>query len=91
MIAWPIRLIFIDLPNKLFGLHPLTHLIFNGETNVIDPNIFVGRFSDGDAINLGDPLATVLVTMIFAVFNIVFNAIYTLRSWVVKLFCVLPL
>lgn len=92
MIAWPIKLIFIDIPNKLFGLHPLSHLIFNDETAIIDPCIFMGSFSSGDPIDLGDPLATVIVTMIFAVFNIIFNAIYTIRGWVVTaVLCATPL
>ena len=92
MIAWPIKLIFVDLPNKLFGLHPLSHLIFNNETNIIDPCIFMGYFDSGDPIDLGDPLATVIVTMIFAVFNIIFNAIYTIRGWVVTaVLCATPL
>ena len=92
MIAWPIKLIFIDIPNKLFGLHPLSHLIFNNETAIIDPYIFMGSFSSGDPIDLGDPLATVIVTMAFAVFNIIFNAIYTIRGWVVTaVLCATPL
>jgi len=92
MIAWPFKLIFIDLPNKLFGLHPLSHLIFNNETDIIDPCIFAGYFEPGDPINLGDPLASVLVAMIFAVFNIIFNAIYTIRGWVVTaVLCATPL
>jgi hypothetical protein len=92
MIAWPFKLIFIDLPNKLFGLHPLSHLIFNNETDIIDPYVFAGYFSSGDSIDLGDPLASVLVAMIFAVFNIIFNAIYTIRGWVVTaVLCATPL
>lgn len=92
MIAWPIKLIFIDLPNKLFGLHPLSHLIFNNETEVIDPCIFMGYFNSGDPLDLGDPLATVIVTLIFAVFNMIFNAIYTIRGWVVTaVLCATPL
>jgi hypothetical protein len=92
MIAWPIKLIFVDLPNKLFGLHPLSHLIFNNETEIMDPCIFMGYFNSGDPLDLGDPLATVLVTLIFAVFNIIFNAIYTIRGWVVTaVLCATPL
>ncbi len=92
MIAWPIKLIFVDLPNKLFDLHPLSHLIFNNETDIIDPCIFMGYLNTGEPINLGDPLASVIVTMIFAVFNIIFNAIYTIRGWVVTaVLCATPL
>jgi len=92
MIAWPIRTIFIDVPNSLFGLHPLSHLIFNNETNVIDANMFAGYLNTGSAIDLGDPLATVLITLIFSVFNIVFNAIYTIRGWVIiAVLCATPL
>lgn len=92
IIAWPIKTVFIDFPNKLFGLHPLTHLVFNNETDVINPSLFVGYLSDGNPADFADPLITVLVTLIFVVFNVVFNAIYTIRGWVIiAVLCATPL
>lgn len=92
MIAWPIKLIFIDLPNKIFELRPLSHIIFNGETNILDPNIFMGKFQSGDDFDLGDPLASVVVSLVFVVFNLVFNAMYTIRMWVViAVLCATPI
>jgi len=83
MIAGPLKTIFIDLPNTLFGLHPLPDLIFNGQSDVIAPGIFSGYADDGKMLDLGNPLATVIITLAMAGFNLFFNAVYTIRHWVV--------
>lgn len=78
-IAAPFRTL-CDLITTLFGLAPLGEVIFNEapESSILaNHNLFKGE------INVGNELGTVLLSLALLGFTVYYNAVYTIRRWVV--------
>lgn len=73
ILAAPFKTI-INIFITIFGLHDLDHLIFNGNTKILG-----GIMS---SINTGNPIGDVILNGALVVFTIYFNAVYTIRRWV---------
>ena len=74
IIAAPFKTI-IDLVNLLFGLKDLDQLIFNGQTHVFG--------SIMQSVQTGNVLADVILNIANLAFDIYFNAVYTIREWMI--------
>lgn len=77
VLATPFQLV-INLINYVFGLRDPNTLIFNGHLHVLDPEVFLGA-----KVNTNNVLGDVLIKFAFVGFNVYFNAVYTIRRWVV--------
>jgi len=75
VIAAPFNTI-INVFNSIFGLKSLDELIFNGQTNIFGSSLFSG-------IETGNVWADVLLSGSLVGFDVYFNAVYTIRKWVI--------
>lgn len=75
IIASPFHTIIIML-DKLFHLKSLDELIFNGQTNIFGSSLL-------SSIQTGNIMADVLLNGSMVAFDVYFNAVYTIRRWVV--------
>lgn len=66
---------FNYLFNTALGLESLDKLVFNGNTRVFS-NIFV-------SVNTGNAFADHMLNFFMVIFNIYFNAVYTIRFWMI--------
>lgn len=79
IVSWPFQAI-INLINNFFGLHPLGDVIFNGHlesTVLTNDALFTGD------LKTGNPFTEVLLNLALMGFTLYFNAVYTIRRWVV--------
>jgi hypothetical protein len=78
-VAAPIRAVN-DLIVSLFGLAPLGEVVFNEAptASILSNN----KLFEGD-INVGNELGTALVSLALLGFTVYYNAVYTIRRWVV--------
>ena len=78
-VAAPIGTI-IEMATRLFGLAPLGEVIFNESPKgsiLANGNLFLGD------IKVGNVLGNVLVSLALIGFTVYYNAVYTIRRWVV--------
>lgn len=75
VIAAPFNTI-INIFNSLFGLKSLDDLIFNGATNIFGKNLL-------GTIDTGNVFANSLINTSLVAFDVYFNAVYTIRTWVI--------
>ncbi|MBM7854960.1 hypothetical protein JOC37_001340 [Desulfohalotomaculum tongense] len=75
IIAAPFNAIIIMF-NELFGLKSLDQLIFNGQTNIFGSSLL-------SSIQTGNLFADALLNLSMVAFDVYFNAVYTIRKWVV--------
>lgn len=75
IIASPFKAI-IKLIEYVFGLKSIDTLIFNGRANIFSSQLFV-------SINTGKEFVDSLVNLSMAGFTVYFNALYSIRFWVV--------
>lgn len=73
VIAAPFELI-LKLIQKVFGLSSVDQLIFNGKVSIL---------SGIGSIDTGNVFANVLLKISMCGFDVYFNALYTIRRWVV--------
>ncbi len=73
IIAAPFEVI-LTVINKIFGLSSVDMLIFNGSVDML---------SETGRIDTGNVFANVLLKITMVGFDVYFNAIYTIRRWVV--------
>ncbi|SFH34360.1 hypothetical protein SAMN05660649_04828 [Desulfotomaculum arcticum] len=75
IIAAPFNSI-INMFNKIFGLKSLDELIFNGQTNIFGSSLL-------SSVDTGNPIANVTINGSMVGFDVYFNAVYTIRRWVI--------
>ena len=73
IVASPFQVI-INIIREIFGLSTLDQIIFNDKVHVLKPFVLT---------DTGNILGTVLLNLSFAGFDVYFNAIYTIRHWVI--------
>lgn len=81
IVAAPFQII-VDIFNKLFGLQPLDKLIFNissGSGMLVDSN---GQSIFGN-IKTDNVFADALLNLCMLGFNVYFNALYSIRFWII--------
>lgn len=66
----------IKIFNGIFNLKSIDNLIFNGATKVFGDKLF-------GTINTGNVLANAVINSSLVGFDIYFNAVYTIRKWVI--------
>jgi len=75
IIAAPFMSI-INMFNTVFGLKSLDELIFNGQTDIFGSSLLSG-------VETGNPTADVILNGALVGFDVYFNAVYTIRRWVI--------
>lgn len=75
VIAAPFNTI-INIFNSLFGLKSIDDLIFNGATNIFGKNLL-------GTVETGNIFANVFINTALVAFDVYFNAVYTIRTWVI--------
>lgn len=75
IIAAPFNAI-INIFNLMFGLKSIDDLIFNGLTSVFGKNPL-------SSITTGNVFADAFINMSMVAFDVYFNAVYTIRTWVI--------
>lgn len=73
IVAAPFKTI-IDIFNTIFGLKNLDQLVFNSQTKIFGSLM--------NSIETGNPIADVVLNGSLSAFTIYFNALYTIRKWV---------
>ena len=73
ILAAPFQVI-LNIVRDIFGLSTLDQLIFNDKVHILKPFVLA---------DAGNEFATVLLNLSFAGFDVYFNAIYTIRHWVI--------
>lgn len=66
----------IKIFNTIFGLKSLDDLIFNGQTNIFGSSLL-------SSVETGNPTADVIINGSLVGFDVYFNAVYTIRRWVI--------
>lgn len=66
----------VKIFNWLFDLKSVDELIFNGATNVFGKKLF-------GTVNTGNVFANALINISLVAFDVYFNAVYTIRTWVI--------
>ncbi|MGB9825494.1 MAG: pilin, partial [Desulfofundulus sp.] len=74
VLALPFQAV-LDIIQKVFKLAPLEQLIFNSK----DLNLIAGA----GTVDTGNAFANALLNLALAGFTVYFNAVYTIRHWVV--------
>ncbi|SHE98482.1 hypothetical protein SAMN02745218_01215 [Desulfofundulus australicus DSM 11792] len=74
VLALPFQAV-LDIIQKIFGLAPIEQLVFNSK----DLNLIAGA----GTIETGNVFANALLNLALAAFTVYFNAVYTIRHWVV--------
>ncbi|MCL6476991.1 MAG: hypothetical protein K6T65_01105 [Peptococcaceae bacterium] len=75
IVAAPFKTV-IEIFNTVFGLKNLDYLVFNGQTKVFG--------SLTNSIETGNPIADVVLNGAISAFTVYFNALYTMRKWVLS-------
>lgn len=79
VVAFPFQAL-INLINLFFGLHPLGDVIFNGRLNT---TILSNNYLFTGGLQTGNPFSQALLNLALIAFTLYFNAVYTIRRWVV--------
>ena len=71
------------LIDKVFGLRPIDELIFNGQVSLETGQGTIGEILNTGTVRTDNVFANALLQISFLGFKLYFNAIFTIRKWVI--------
>lgn len=80
-ILLPIPTMILELLHKVLDLKSVSELIYNGNLNCLKNQLL--DLAGNTGLNTGNELANVLVRLAFIGFDVYFNAVFTIRKWVI--------